>query len=104
MSKRIKFHLNQAGVQEAIYVNDAKLRNLEQRVAEQALGETRAAFLQEFGVTPALELEFRWATVSTPYVSGRRPVYRIRAANAQTTFLLKKHPGWLNKFAQNARL
>lgn len=104
MGKNIKFYLSQAGTQEEIYTGNEKLQALEREVAERALGEARASFLQEFGVTPALNLEFRWAKVSSKYVNGVRPVYRIRAADARTTVILKRNPGWLGKFAQDAKL
>lgn len=104
MGREIKFYLNQQGTQEEIYLGSHKLNELGREVAERALGEARAAFLQEFGVPPALNLEFRYSKISSPYVSGVRPVYRIRAADVGTGAILKAHPGWLGKFAQNAKL
>lgn len=104
MGKNVKFHLSQEGVKEEIYLGSPKLRELEREVAEHALSEARAAFLQEFGFPPALNLEFRYAKVSSPYVNGLRPIYRIKAGDARTGAILKRYPGWLGKFAQNAKL
>lgn len=106
MNKDVKFYLDQAGVRDVVY-QGGKLKNIEREVMERALSEVRAAFLQEFGFEGNFNLEFRYSKVGgkgAGYVNGVRPNYRIRAADARTGAVLKRNPGWLGRFAKNAKL
>lgn len=106
MTKNIKFYLEQPGVQEVIY-RGSKLRNIEREVMERALSEVRAAFLQEFGFEGSFNLAFLYTKVGGKgigYVNGSRPVYRIKATDAKTGAVLKRNPGWLDRFSKEAKL
>ena len=100
---KIKVYIEQSDVQAVVYRNP-KLQNLERDFMERALGEVRAAFLNEFGTEGKFNLQFRWGKVNSPYVNGVRPVYKVVAADAKTTAILKRNPGWLARFSQGARL
>lgn len=107
MSNLVKFYLSQPGVQQAVY-KSVKLEHLERDVMEKALAEVSAAFLQDFGFAGAFRLEFVNRKVggkSASYIpSAIRPVYKVIADNAQTAAILKQNPGWLARFAKNAKL
>lgn len=107
MSNLVKFYLSQPGVQQAVY-KSVKLEHLERDVMEKALAEVSAAFLQDFGFAGAFRLEFVHRKVggkSASYIpSATRPVYKVTADNAQTAAILKQNPGWLARFAKNAKL
>lgn len=102
MSK-IRVYIEQSSVQNAVY-RSAKLQSLERDVMERVLSEVRAAFLNEFGTEGKFNLQFQWGKVNSPYVNGVRPVYKVVAADAKTTVILKRNPGWLARFSQGARI
>lgn len=107
MSKDARFYVEQPGVRDAVYFND-NLRSLEKDVMEKARTEAEAAFLQEFGYAGKFDLEFQYQPVGgkgAAYIpSGRRPVYRLVPGDANTARILNLNPGWLGKFAENAKL
>ena len=102
---KIKFYLEQQGVQQVIY-NNAKLESLERQVIEGAKSQVEAAFLRDFGTVGHFEIKFVRTKVGgkgAAYVNGTRPVYRLVPADAGTTTLLKKQPRWLEQFSQGAK-
>lgn len=102
---KIKFYLEQQGVQQVIY-NNAKLESLERQVIEGAKSQVEAAFLRDFGTVGHFEIKFVRTKVGgkgAAYVNGTRPVYRLVPADAGTTALLKKQPRWLEQFSQGAK-
>lgn len=96
MSDRIKFWLDRPGAKEEILKGNSKVKELEQKVMEDALSEIRAEFLTEFGVEGSFELQFK--------PTAQRSAYRIRATDKRTGAILKAHPLWLEKFSKGARL
>ncbi len=92
MAKFGDFKLNRAGAKSAILVGNGKLQNLERTVAEQMLGNITAQFFQQFGV------EGRFEVIG---FTTDRSTYKVSAADRQTAAVLKKHPKWLDQFAQN---
>ena len=95
-AKAVKFWLDRAGAGEVILRHNPKVKNLEQEVMEQALSLVKAEFLAQFGFSGEFEIQYR----PTPY----RMAFRLRAADARTGAILKRHPGWLAKFSEEARL
>lgn len=83
------------------YNNDAfrsimkgkEISEMEQDMMMSRLNQIEAEFLQRFGFEGAFELK-RVDTNS----NRSRTTYRIVAANARTTAVLKREPGWLGKF------
>lgn len=105
--KDFKFHLDQWGVQEVVYAQNTELTTLEKHTMEKALSEVKAAFIQEFGTEGNFEIKFQRVKIGgkgARYVNGTRPVYKIVAADSKTGALLKRQPGWLARFSQNAKL
>lgn len=102
---KIKFYLEQQGVQQVIY-NNTQLEKLEQQVIENAKSQAEAAFLRDFGRQGNFEIKFIRVKVGgkgAAYVNGTRPVYRLVPADNETAALLKKQPGWLAQFNQGAK-
>lgn len=105
MSK-IKFYLEQYGVQQVIYNNNSQLEALERQVIESAKSQIEAAFLRDFGTAGNFEIRFIRTKVGgkgAAYVNGTRPVYRLVAADKKTAGLLKSKPRWLEQFSQGAK-
>lgn len=104
---KIKFYLEQPGVQQVIYNNNTSLESLERQVIENAKSEVEAAFLRDFGVPGSFEIKFIRTKVGgkgAAYVNGTRPTYRLEPADKRTSEFLKKQPLWLAQFSRNAKL
>lgn len=105
MSK-IKFYLEQQGVQQVIYNNNSALEGLERQAMESAKGQVEAAFLRDFGTPGNFEINFVRTKVGgkgAAYVNGTRPVYRLVAADKKTAGLLASKPRWLDQFSHGAK-
>lgn len=103
----IRFSLDVKGVGNYITGSNS-LRELERQTMERALSEIEATFQQEFGRVGKFNLEFEMKPVGGKtggyFPQGRRPIYRITAADTQTQSILCANPKWLSRFSQNAKL
>lgn len=87
------------GLQELM--QSEKVSKIEQQEIMNRLSNIQASFLQRFG----FEGKFEVKSVTTSKVirssgqfHGGRTSWRIVAADARTTAVLKREPGWLAKF------
>lgn len=91
-----KIQLDWEGLEE-ILLGDGIVK-VEREIMETRLAEVRAQFVTDFGTEGEFILEER---VTEPGRYGTaRSAYKIAAGDARTTAILKRHPGWLNKFIQ----
>lgn len=91
MAHKIGVYYDESGMR--AIMKGHEIQKIEEEIMQRKLAQVRAEFLQTFGV----EGDFELKAVAT---NSRRSriTYRIVAASAQTTHLLKKQPGWLGKF------
>lgn len=92
----IKIQYNYRGLEKAL-LNGSSIKKVEREVMERKLSEIQGQFIVDFGVEGKFEIVAKVSNPSTKY-GTRRTGYRIIAANAKTTAILKHHPGWLGKF------
>lgn len=90
----VKIWLDDNGVADILRRNP-NLQEMEQETMQQRLDEIRADFLTEFGEEGNFELH---AIQTREGKTHGRLTYRIVAADAKTTAVLKKHPGWLGRY------
>ena len=91
---RFKIYLEDDGVTDILRYN-SKLEALENEIMEQKLSEIKAQFLINFGV----EGDFIIKAIQTrPGKTYGRLSYRICAASARTTAILKRNERWLSQF------
>lgn len=92
----IKVWLNSQGVEQTM-LNGVKLERVEREIMEQKLSEIQGQFVTDFGTEGTFEIVAKTSNPSARY-GTQRTGYRITAADAKTTAILKRHPGWLGKF------
>lgn len=91
MAKKIGIYYDEQGLRNIMKGHN--MSQLEQQIMTQKLSQIEASFLQQFGFNGSFTLK----AVTTNSRRGR-VTYRIVAANARTTAVLKRQPGWLAKF------
>lgn len=91
MAHKIGIYYDESGIRDIM--KSPELEHMEQNIMQSKLDQVRAEFQQTFGFPGQFELK----AVTT---NSRRPriTYRIVAADARTTAMLKKNSGWLGKF------
>lgn len=92
----IKIWLDHKGVEQSM-LNGSGIEQVEREMMELKLSEIQGQFIVDFGVEGKFEIVAKVSNPSAKY-GTRRTGYRIVAADAKTTAILKRHPGWLGKF------
>lgn len=92
-----KIYYNSSGVQDVLM--GEKLANLEREMMESKLSEIQAQFVMDFGTEGAFMIE-QHTSAPNPKFGTTRTTFRIVATDAKTGAILKRHPGWLDKFIQ----
>lgn len=93
----IKIWLDSAVVERKL-LNGSALETLERDIMSQKLTEIEGQFLVDFGVEGAFRIDGK--TTQPSRYGTSRTAFRISAADARTTIILKRHPGWLSQFLQ----
>lgn len=88
---KIGIYYNESGLREIM--KGQKIADIEQQIMSQKLSQVQAEFLQHFGT----EGNFIVKKVDTNSRRSRT-TFRIVANDAKTSAMLKRQPGWLNKF------
>ena len=91
MTKDTKFWLDQRGARDSILFSDG-IEKLEHEYMESVLSQIRAEFLQSFGFPGEFAIHHE--------PTKTRERYYISSADAKTTRILNKNPGWLAKFVE----
>lgn len=94
MAHKIGIYYNNPTLQK--FITGDKIAKIEENIMQQKLAQIKAEFVQTFGV----EGNFTISAVTTSGGLSHRSriTYRISAADAKTTALLKTRPGWLKGF------
>ena len=82
-------------------MSSQQMESLERQIMMQKKSEVEAAFLQKFGVPGAFKFSVvrsQNKTWNAGKFYGGRVIYRIIPDHARTYALLRKAPGWLDKF------
>lgn len=91
MTHKVGIYYDESGIRQIM--KGQPIANLEQDIMMQKLNQIQAEFLQSFGTEGKFEIK-RVDTNSR----RSRTTFRIVAADAKTTTLLRKQPGWLARF------
>lgn len=91
MAKKIGIYYDEQGLRNIMKGHN--MSQLEQQIMMQKLSQVQAAFLQQFGFNGSFEIK-----AVTTNSRRSRVTYRIATADARTTAVLKRKPGWLGKF------
>ena len=91
MTHKVGIYYDEGGIRQIM--KGQPIANLEQDIMMQKLNQIQAEFLQSFGTEGKFEIK-RVDTNSR----RSRTTFRIVAADAKTTTLLRKQPGWLARF------
>lgn len=91
MAKKIGIYYDEQGLRNIMKGHN--MSQLEQQIMMQELSQVQAAFFQQFGFNGSFEIK-----AVTTNSRRSRVTYRISTADARTTAVLKRKPGWLGKF------
>lgn len=88
----VRFSLDRKEVGRQILKNNSQVQSIERQEMRGLIGIISAQFLQEFGYQGVFRVK--------EFYTDRFSV-KIEPADAKTAALLKKSPGWLDKFIDN---
>lgn len=91
MTHKVGIYYNKSGIREIL--KGQSIANIEQDLMMKKLNRIEAEFLQSFGTEGKFEIK----KVDTNSRRSRT-TFRIVSADAKTTAILKRQPGWLAKF------
>lgn len=93
----IKIWLDSAVVERRL-LNGAALETIEREIMSQKLSEIQGQFIMDFGVEGGFKVEGK--TTNASRYGTSRTAFKISAADAKTTAILRRNPSWLVKFIQ----
>lgn len=93
---KVRIWYDKKNIGNDILKGNQKLKDMERNAIQHALNNVEAQFMQQFGFQGKFEVKYD----PTKY----RSRFRLIAADARTTAVLKKNPGWLKQFANNMKL
>lgn len=91
MTHKIGIYYDENGLRDILKGNE--ISQMEQQIMMERISRVQSEFLQRFGFNGKFEIK-RIDTNSR----RSRTTFRIVASDAKTTAVLKREPGWLDKF------